>query len=287
MTASYAPLTPEERSLIASATSGPARSAGRAHLERFGPLYLSALLLPLVIGLWQILTLAGFVHRVLLPPPVAVAEATIELVTAPTFLDHFSRTASEIAVGYGLGVAIGLALGVALSSFPLLRRAYFPIIAGFEAIPGIVLAPLVITWFGFGIESKIVQAVIACFFPVFITTLAGLAMSSEDEVKLMRSLLASRWQIFRKLRLPNALPAIFGGLKIAITTAIIGAVVSEFVAADAGLGFLLLRYKASFETPTVFALIFMFAVIGMVSFLFIELIERRLIFWRAEAAKRG
>lgn len=287
MTASFAPLTPEEQSLIASAVGGPPRSPGRAHLERFGPFYLSALLLPLVIGLWQIVTLTGFVHRVLLPPPVAVAEATVELVTAPTFFEHFSRTVSEIALGYAIGVAIGLALGIALSSFPLLRRAYFPILAGFEAIPGIILAPLVITWFGFGIESKVVQAVIACFFPVFITTLAGLAMSSQDEVKLMRSLLASRWQIFRKLRLPNALPAIFGGLKIAITSAIIGAVVSEFVAADAGLGFLLLRYKASFETPTVFALIFMFAIIGLVSFLLIEQIERRLIFWRADAAQRG
>jgi len=285
VTASSVSLTPFEESLLVEPDTqrgegGPVRR----HLARRGTLYASILLLPAFIALWQVLTSTGFIHPILLPPPLEVVEATAELVTAPTFFDHFGRTISEIAIGYGLGVAIGFALGVALSSFPLLRRAYFPLLAGFEAIPGIVLAPIVITWFGFGIESKIVQAVIACFFPVFITTLAGLAMSSDDEIKLMRSLLSSRWQIFRKLRLPNALPAIFGGLKIAITTAIIGAVVSEFVAADKGLGFLLLRYKASFETATVFSLIVMFAIIGTASFLLIEYLERRLIYWRGSRA---
>lgn len=281
MTAGPVSLTPFEESLLREPDGpDPVGDAWHARLSRRGTLIASVLLLPLVIGGWLALTSSGFIHPILLPPPGEVVEATAELLTAPTFPDHFSRTIFEIALGYGIGVVIGFSLGVALSSFPLLRRAYFPLVAGFEAIPGIVLAPIVITWFGFGIESKVVQAVIACFFPVFITTLAGLAMSSEDEIKLMRSLLASRWQIFRKLRLPNALPAIFGGLKIAITTAIIGAVVSEFVAADKGLGFLLLRYKASFETSTVFSLIFMFAIIGTASFLLIEFLERRLIYWR-------
>lgn len=281
MTAGPVSLTPFEESLLQDPASHTREDdTWQARLGRRGTVLASILLLPIVIGLWLLLTSSGFIHPILLPPPGEVLGSTLELVTAPTFLDHFSRTISEIALGYGIGVAIGFSLGVALSSFPLLRRAYFPLVAGFEAIPGIVLAPIVITWFGFGIESKIVQAVIACFFPVFITTLAGLAMSSDDEIKLMRSLLASRWQIFRKLRLPNALPAIFGGLKIAITTAIIGAVVSEFVAADKGLGFLLLRYKASFETSTVFSLIFMFAIIGTASFLLIEFLERKLIYWR-------
>jgi NitT/TauT family transport system permease protein len=203
-----------------------------------------------------------------------------EVVTTDGFFGHVNRTLSEIALGFLLGCLIGLGLGIGLSFSPLLRRAYFPLLAGFEAIPGIVLAPVIITWLGFGLSGKVVQASIACFFPVFVTTLVGLSMVSENELKLMRILKASQWKVMWELRMRSALPAIFGGLKIAITMATIGAVVSEFVGSDAGLGYLLLRYKGGYDTPAMFVLIFIFGLIGVASFLLLEFLERKIVFWR-------
>lgn len=257
-------------------------AAGRRLTDRYPWLTvtMSIALAPLLVLLWIVLRRLDVVHPILLPEFTDAVVALGSVVTADGFSGHLTRTLSEIGLGFLLGTAIGLFLGIVLSSFPLLRRAYFPLLAGFEAIPGIVLAPVVITWLGFGMSGKVVQAAIACFFPVFVTTLVGLAMVSENELKLMRMMHATRWQVMGKLRIRSALPAIFGGLKIAVTSATIGAIVSEFVGSDAGLGYLLLRYKGSYDTPAMFALIFIFGLIGLVSFLALELLERKVVFWR-------
>lgn len=230
--------------------------------------------------LWWLITRYEWVHPVLMPPLPEVYDGFVSVVTAEGFGGHLWRTVSSIIAGYVLGAGFGFALGVWLAAVPWLRRAYFPLIAGFEAVPGIILAPIIITWLGFGINSKIAQGAIACFFPVFLTTLVGLALASDNELKLMRSLRASRWQIFYRLRLPTALPAIFGGLKIAMTTATIAVVVSEFVGADSGLGYQMLRYKSAFRVPEVWGLIIVFAVIGAGSFLLLEWLERKVVWWR-------
>jgi NitT/TauT family transport system permease protein len=274
-------LTPDEEARLLAAADQTNEPRLRLAVRRWLPAVISILVAPLLVLLWMLVRRLDLIHSILLPDFGDAVTALRDVVTADVFARHLWRTVSEIGLGYGLGCAIGLGLGIALSSFPLLRRAYFPLLAGFEAIPGIVLAPVVITWLGFGLTGKVVQAAIACFFPVFVTTLVGLSMVSDNEMRLMRILRASRWEVFRKLRLRSALPAIFGGLKIAITTATIGAIVSEFVGSDAGLGFLLLRYKASFETPSMFALIFIFGVLGTASFLLLELIERKVVYWRS------
>ena len=269
----------EEQGLLAPsgvAAQSPWLAAGR----RWLPAALSALLAPVFVLLWIAARRADVVHVILLPEFGDSLVAFRKVVTSEAFPGHLWRTVSEIALGFGLGCVVGLLLGIVLSSFPLLRRAYFPLLAGFEAIPGIVLAPVVITYFGFGFSGKVVQAAIACFFPVFVTTLVGLSMVTENELKLMRIMKASRWTVMRELRVRSALPAIFGGLKIAITMATIGAIVSEFVGSDAGLGYLLLRYKGGYDTPEMFALIFIFGIIGVLSFLLLELLERRIVFWR-------
>lgn len=271
----------EEKKLLAAAQPTDAAQTGR--MPSWLPTLLSILLAPALVGAWILARKLDLIHEILLPDFRETVVAFWDVITADSFGMHLRRTLTEIVFGYGLGCAVGLLLGVALSSFPLLRKAYFPLLAGFEAIPGIVLAPVIITWLGFGLSGKMVQAAIACFFPVFVTTLVGLSMVSDNELRLMRMLNASRWQVFLQLRMRSALPAIFGGLKIAITTATIGAVVSEFVGADAGLGFLLLRYKASFDSASMFALIFIFAAIGALSFLAIELLERKVVFWRRAA----
>lgn len=273
-------LSPAEEERLVARPEAANGSPWRARVGRWLPTVVTVAIAPLLVGLWLLARALDIVHPILLPEFTEAVEALVAVVTADGFSTHLNRTLSEIGLGFLLGCVVGFGLGVWLSAFPLLRRAYFPLLAGFEAIPGIVLAPVVITWLGFGLSGKVTQAAIACFFPVFVTTLVGLAMVSENELKLMRIMKASRWTVMRELRIRSALPAIFGGLKIAVTMATIGAIVSEFVGSDAGLGYLLLRYKGSYDTPAMFALIFIFGVIGVLSFLLLELLERKIVFWR-------
>ena len=266
----------EQRLLVGAKRDG----RWRAVLRRWFPTVVTVAIAPLLLGVWLLFRQLDLIHPILLPEVMDVVHAIGEVVTANGFAGHVYRTLTEIALGFLLGCLVGLGLGIGLSFSPLMRRAYFPLLAGFEAIPGIVLAPVIITWLGFGLSGKVVQAAIACFFPVFVTTLVGLSMVSENELKLMRILKASQWKVMWELRIRSALPAIFGGLKIAITMATIGAIVSEFVGSDAGLGYLLLRYKGGYDTPAMFVLIFIFGLIGVASFLLLEFLERKIVFWR-------
>jgi NitT/TauT family transport system permease protein len=246
----------------------------------------SVLLAPLILLAWHLATTSGAVPSILLPTPAAVWESAPKIFNGATFGTNFGRTVSEILLGFAVGSGIGFGLGVLLASFPILLAAYFPFLSAFKAIPTIILAPMIITWFGFGMEGKVVQAAITCFYAVFITTLAGLEMVTRDQIRFMTSLKASRWQILWKLRLPAALPAIFGGLQISASAAIIGGIVSEFVAADAGLGFLLLRYKSSFNVAAIWVLIFVFLVLGLLSYAIIQALQRRVVFWQAGSSRR-
>jgi NitT/TauT family transport system permease protein len=258
----------------------PRRNRTKAHLETWLPRYLAVALLPALAGVWMLVTSLELVSPALFPELDRTVEAFENLVTSDGFARHLGRTAAEIAIGFGIGALIGFALGLTLAASPLLRKAYFPLVSGFVSIPYVVFTPVAITWFGFGIGSKIAIAVLISFFPVLITTLVGLEAATEPELRLMRSLQASRRQIFFEVRLKNALPAIFGGLKIAMTLAIVGAIVGEFIGSDAGLGYLLLAYRAQFDVATVFAIIALFAIIATVSFTLLELVERRVVFWK-------
>lgn len=208
------------------------------------------------------------------------------VIGANGFAGQVFRTVSEIVLGFALGGLIGFALGLLLGSSIRLRTAYLPFLSALEAIPTVILAPVIITWFGFGLEGKVFQAAIACFYAVFITTLSGLGLAEPNSVQLMRSLCASKWQIMRMLKIPAALPVIFGGLQLGATTAIIGAIVSEFVGSDAGLGYLLQRYRSGFDTPAVWVIIGIFLIFGLLAYFILWFAERKIVFWRAAAISR-
>lgn len=246
----------------------------------------SALVAPLGLLVWYWVTATELVPAILLPGPGAVWDAAPRVIGANGFWENFRRTASEIVLGFGLGGSIGFGLGLLLGASNRLRRAYLPFLSALQAVPKVILAPLIIAWFGFGLEGKVVQAGIACFYAVFVTTLSGLELAEPESVQLMRSLRATGWQIMRKVKIPSALPAVFGGLQLGATTAIIGAIVSEFVAADSGLGFLMLRYRSSFDTPAVWVLIFVFLAFGILSYLILWAAERKIVFWRRASVAR-
>jgi NitT/TauT family transport system permease protein len=236
----------------------------------------------LILLLWEIVPALGLVNPIILPRFSHVAWALWTLVGQDFFLRHFLVTLTEILVGFALGTLIGLLLGIALAIWPAVKQVTYPFVVGFQAIPKIVFAPLFIAWFGFGQTSKVVMAIVISFFPVLINTMVGLESVPEDARKLMRSLRATPLQTFWKVSLPHALPIIFAGIKAALTFAVIGAIVGEFVGASEGLGYLLDLYNHQLRIDRVFAVIVVLAAIGAIGYFLLEWADRKLIFWREE-----
>lgn len=234
------------------------------------------------VGLWEALPRLGIVSEIVLPPFSEVATALWTLIQQGFFLHHLRVTLQEIVIGFLVGTAIGFVLGAALAVWPVLKRLTYSYVVAFQAVPKVVFAPLFVAWFGFGQSSKIVMAVVISFFPVLINTMVGLVSVPTDAVRLMRSLRASRMQIFWKLSLPHALPIISAGVKTALTFAVIGAIVGEFVGASEGLGYLLDLYNFQFRMDRVFAVIIVLSLIGAILYFAVDWLDRKLIFWRTD-----
>src|SRR5262249_32078732 len=171
-------------------------------------------------------------------------------------------------------------LGFAMVNLPIFKEVVFPYVVSFQVMPKVVLATIFITWFGLGIESKIVMAIAISFFPVVINTVVGLESVEENAMLLIRSLVASRRQIFWKLAWPAPLPSIFAGLKTSLTLALIGALVAEFVAANEGLGTLIISFSFELKVYLVFAVIIVVSVLGLALYGIMEYLDRKVVFWR-------
>lgn len=256
------------------------RGKRRDWLYRLGVLLLGLI----ALGIWEVLPRLGVVSEIVLPPFSEVAAALWTLIQQPFFLHHLRVTLQEIIVGFILGTLIGFTLGTALAVWPSVKRLTYSYVVAFQAVPKVVFAPLFVAWFGFGQTSKVVMAIVIAFFPVLINTMTGLMSVPAEGVRLMRSLRATRMQTFWKLSLPHALPIISAGVKAALTFAVIGAIVGEFVGASEGLGHLLELYNFQFRIDRVFAVIIVLSVIGALLYFIVEWIDRKLIFWREDAA---
>lgn len=234
--------------------------------------------------MWEALPRLGLVSEIILPPASAVWSGLVELVTGETFFKHLQVTVVEMLLGFVIGTLVGFAIGVALGVWESVKKSVYPLVVAFQSLPKIVLAPLLITWFGYGIESKVAMAVVIAFFPVLINTMVGLESVPDEDRQLMRSLRASRGQTFRKLSLPHAAPFIMAGIKTGLTFAVIGAIVGEFVGSSEGLGYLLHAYSFQLRIDKVFAVIVILSAIGAILYFAIDWLERRMIFWRDDAS---
>jgi NitT/TauT family transport system permease protein len=237
----------------------------------------SAVLSPagVVIGLlvlWELATRAFGIPVFLLPPPSAVVAAMIK--HAPLLAAGARVTTIEIVLGFALSIAVGIPLALMIFLWPPFARAVMPLLISSQAMPKVAVAPLLLVWFGFGLIPKVLIAFLIAFFPVVINTAVGLAAIEPDKITLARSMGLSAIDTFLKIRLPDALPAIFAGLKISITLAVVGAVVGEFVGGDAGLGYLLMVANGSMDTQLLFAGIVCLTVLGVALYLLVELAER-------------
>ncbi len=236
-----------------------------------------------LIALWELAVKFGFINSIMVPSPSAIGQAIVELyIIKGTIYKHFFITLTESVVGFIIGALIAISLAVGSSLWDPFRRYVYPYAIVLNVTPAIALTPVIITWFGYGMGSKIALAAIICFFPIFVNTLTGLMQVDPDREELFHSLGANRLQIFRKLRVPAALPLLFAGLKIGLTTALIGAVVAEFAQATDGVGVLMSRFSFQLNMGASIATLLSMTVIGLILFYSMEFLDNRLVFWNRE-----
>lgn len=250
-------------------------------IPRRGPVAfaLRLALLAALVGLWHLVVIGLELPAYIAPAPAAVARALYRGFASAVFVDHVTATVSATLIGFAIGCAIAFALGSAIALSRTLEYYVQPLVVMFQSLPKVALSPLILIWFGLGLTSKVVSAALVSFFPLMVNTIAGLRAADGDRVDLMRSLGASRWQIFRMLRVPGALPYVFAGLEIAMILSLIGAIVAEFVSAEKGLGVLMQGMGFNMDTAGQFSILFLLAILGLVLHGLVVLARRRILFW--------
>lgn len=234
-----------------------------------------------MIGAWSLAYNLQLVPDTVLPGPKAVAEAFWNGYANGTLWPHLATTATETVLGFLLGSVVALCVGGLVSEVKLVERLIYPYIVALQSMPKVALAPLLIVWFGFGIASKVVLVALISFFPMFVNVVAGLRSARPELVDMYTAFSASRWQIFRDIKLPSAMGSIFAGLQIALVLALLGAVVGEFVAAQQGLGSLIQAASLNFDLPIMFACIITLAMMGAFASMLMRAVQRRVVFWES------
>jgi NitT/TauT family transport system permease protein len=230
-----------------------------------------------LLGLWQGYTSLSGISQIVLPSPLDIALVSIKQYNL--LLQQTWPTLIETVLGFGLALLIGVPLAVCVANSRLLNLALYPILVATQSIPKVAIAPIILVWFGLGINSKLALAFLVAFFPVVVDTATGLHATPSGLLELARSLRASRLQVFMKVQMPAALPFVFAGAKVAITLAVIGAVIGEFVGSVAGLGNLVLSANSQLEGPLAWAALLWLSVLGILLFSVVALAERLLMPW--------
>jgi NitT/TauT family transport system permease protein len=227
------------------------------------------------------------VPQFILPTPIEIIERiVIDAVTGLIFI-HVGVTVIETLFGFLLAAILGIGLGCAVGLVPKFERVVYPYILALQTIPKVALAPLMIIWVGYGIQSKVLTAGLIAFFPILVNVVVGLKTVEPRMLLLMRALKAGHLQTFAKVRLPSMLPYLFAGLETAIIFAVIGAIVGEFIGASQGLGSLIIQRQASIDVPGVFSVLFYLSAIGIALDSVLRIIAHRYAFWSHRASAPG
>jgi len=232
------------------------------------------------LALWEGLVRWQAYPPFILPGPAVVARKFVTLAADGTLLRHTQVTLVEIALGLLLGVTTACVLGYFLGKHRAIEQVVAPYIVASQSIPIVAVAPLLVIWLGSGILSKVLVGALITFFPMLINTIVGIRNVDRDLYDLMRSLRASRWQLFCLLEVPAALPVLLSGLKLSVILAVVGAVVGEFVGADVGLGFLINLARGVLDTPMMFVAIFCLVIIAQALYWMVVWLERRYLRWQ-------
>jgi len=244
--------------------------------KRLAPLALIAA----VLLLWQIMSALQVYPVFIIPPPAAVLQKFVAVSLDGSLLHHSLVTLKAVLAGLAGGAVAGAALGYLVERSALLEDALTPFVVALQSTPIVAWAPLLVIWFGSGLTSKAITSALIVFFPTFVNTVVGMRNVPASLQDLLRVQRATRWQVLTVLEIPAALPVLLGGLKISATLAVIGAVVGEFVSADAGLGFLITLARSRYDTPLVLVAVIALAVIARILYGIVSMLERRLLAWQ-------
>ena len=237
------------------------KQAGRRTWKRFGHAAPAAALVVFLIGIWHLAVVALDIPQFILPSPIEVVVAAFNLKIP--WVQHFMVTTLEVALGFVLAGAGGVLLGVMIAWSAFIARMLMPLLVFVNTLPKVALAPLFLLWLGYGILPNALIAALIGFFPVVINTAVGLTQVDDEMLDLGRVFGAPTWKVFLKIRLPNALPYVLSALKITATAAVVGAIVGEFVASQAGLGMVIVNAQTNLNTPVAFAALLWISIIGL------------------------
>ena len=241
--------------------------------------------LAFTIFAWYLVVWLGDLQPFILPTPDLVWRRFVQTLRDGSLLFHFGISLSEVVAGLAIGALAAMALGYMLAKSARLERMLSPYIVASQSVPIVAIAPLLVIWFGPGLTSKVLICALIVFFPILINTVVGVRSVPLDLHNLMRSLQATRWQTFRLLEVPAALPMLFGGLRIGATLAVIGAVVGEFVGADRGLGFLINVGRGQYDTALVFVAVFSLVAMALALYGVVVWLEQILLAWQTQPTK--
>jgi ABC-type nitrate/sulfonate/bicarbonate transport system permease component len=235
------------------------------------------LVLVVLLGIWELYVDLGGADPLILPPPHSVASSLYD--DRSLLWSNFVTTAQEVLLGMSLAVAVAFVLAVAIHFSRTLRQALYPLIVASQAVPVVVLSPVLVLWLGFGILPKLVVVALVSFFSIVVTTLAGFASVDPDLIKLMRTFDSTRARTFRFVELPTALPGLFTGARIAAAVAVIGAVFAEWTGSNSGLGYVLIQSIPQLLSARAFAAVVILSLFAIALFAVLTLAERLLLPW--------
>jgi NitT/TauT family transport system permease protein len=235
------------------------------------------LLIVALLVLWELVILAFRIPPYLVPTPMAVVKQLAE--DWPKLLRESMFTTYATLGGFGLSIAFGIPMALLIAYSRTVESFVYPLLVFSQSVPKVAIAPLFVVWFGFGIIPKVIAAFLLAFFPIVVATVVGFKSVERDMLDLARSMKATRLQVFMRISLPQALPSIFGGLKVSVTLAVVGAVVGEFVGSNSGIGYVLQIANGNFDLPLMFAALTVLSLIGVLLFAAVDLVERMMIPW--------
>lgn len=261
--------------------AAPSKNRALKLLE--GPLS-SVLVFLGLMGVWQLLA-NSIASSIILPEPTRVLVALIRGIRRGIYLEHLMWTGMSMILGFFLAMVAGVVIGSIIAYSKWAHRVVYPYVIVFQSFPKIAIAPLLVLWLGYGASSKVVVAALTAFLPILSSVESGLSTVEPERLDLMDSLQATKWQSFRHVRLPSALPQIFSGLHVGLIFAMLGAIVAEFVGSTKGLGVLILNLNYSMDIAGVFSVLVVLALFGVTLHVSIQALRRRFIFWTGEGAR--
>jgi len=233
---------------------------------------------------WQAVVVLLQIRQFILPSPVAIYQAFLQY--RGPIMDHALFTLANTLIGFGIGIIVGLLIGIVIGSFRLAYAGLYPLLVGINSVPKAAIVPILVIWMGIGQPPAITTAFLLSFFPIAVNVATGLATVEPEMEDVLRSLGASRLDILRKVGLPRTMPYFFAALKVSITLAFVGSVISETIASNDGIGYLMIQSASQFRVPLMFAGVFVIAAMGIATYVIFALLERRFTHWATRSQQQ-